>query len=31
MKQYYANVTRLEMEQINKEEAIVLIPLGALE
>ena len=27
----YSELTRLEMEQINKEETIVLIPLGALE
>ena len=27
----YRDLTRLEMEQVNKDETIVLIPLGALE
>ena len=27
----YRDLTRLEMEQVNREETIVLIPLGALE
>ena len=27
----YSELTRLEMEQIDREETIVLIPLGALE
>ena len=27
----YRELTRLEMEQVNKDETIVLIPLGALE
>ena len=27
----YRNLTRLEMEQIDKEETIVLIPVGAVE
>ncbi len=27
----YRDLTRLEMEQVNKEDTIVLIPLGALE
>ena len=27
----YRDLTRLEMEQVDKEETIVLIPLGALE
>lgn len=27
----YQNLTRLEMEQVNKEETIILIPCGALE
>ncbi len=31
MIQNYRDLTRLEMEQIDKEETIVLIPLGALE
>jgi len=31
MIQNYSDLTRLEMEQVNKDETIVLIPLGALE
>ena len=31
MIQYYRELTRLEMEQIDREHTIVLIPLGALE
>lgn len=31
MLKYYRNLTRLEMEQVDKEETIVLIPVGALE
>ena len=31
MIQYYRELTRLEMEQIDRERTIVLIPLGALE
>lgn len=27
----YRELTRLEMEQVDKEETIVLIPVGALE
>ena len=27
----YRDLTRLEMEQVDKEETIVMIPLGALE
>ena len=31
MLKYYRNLTRLEMEQVDKKETIILIPVGALE
>ena len=31
MVQYYRELTRLEMEAVDKEETVVMIPIGALE
>ena len=31
MVRYYRELTRLEMEAVDKEETVVLIPIGALE
>ena len=31
MIRYYRELTRLEMEQVDKEETVVMIPVGALE
>ena len=31
MVRYYRDLTRLEMEAVDKEETVVLIPIGALE
>ena len=31
MVRYYRELTRLEMEQVDKEETVVMIPVGALE
>lgn len=31
MVRYYNELTRLEMEQVDKDETVVMIPVGALE